>query len=107
MIPDGERVEGVRAEKRNHAPRGNAAAAAPIENVARSWPPVTETQLAEDVVPFPADALAIGEVVAREVGGGLPIRAVGRRAVEKSVAQPVERGPVEFVPGHGAREKPR
>ena len=109
MVPNGERIEVLSTEKRNDAARGDTTPAAPIEDGAGggSRLPIPEAELAEDMVPFPADAFAVGEVVAGEVGGSLPIDAGGGtgRAAEKFLAEAFERRPVEFGPSHESAAK--
>ena len=104
VVPDGERIEVLGTEKGNDAACGDTTAAAPIEDGAGgcSRLPIPEAEFAEDMVPFPADAFAVGEVVAGEVGGSLPIDAGGGTggAAEKFLAEAVERRPVEFGPSH-------
>ena len=78
MIPNVELVEMIAATERGeHAPSGHAAAATPVEDGPGTRAPVAQTEFGEDGVPFPADAGAVGEIVAREIGRALPIGARG------------------------------
>lgn len=69
------RVSKFSAPKRDYAAGGDAAAAAPVEYGARSGSggPPAQAEFAEDMVPFPTDAFAVGEIVAGEVGGSFPV----------------------------------
>ena len=101
VVPDGECIEILGTEELEDAAGGDAAAAAPVEDGTGGGFPVAKAELAKDVVPFPADALAVGEIVGREVGGGLPVGAAGGGAGEEGGAEAVEGGPIEVGPGHG------
>ena len=66
------------AKKIDDAPGGDAAAAPPVEHRhRRERRPAAQAQLAQDMVPFPADAFAVGEIVIGEIGRSLPVGAVG------------------------------
>lgn len=74
MIPNVELIKLIAATERGeHAPSGHATAATPVEDGAGARAPVAQTEFGEDGVPFPADAGAVGEIVAREIGRALPI----------------------------------
>ena len=100
VIPDAQRVELIGAEKGNRPAVGDAAAAAPVEHRAGFGRPAAQAQLAQHVVPFPADALAVGEIVAREGRLRFPVGRAERAALEKALAQAIERRPVEIGPDH-------
>jgi len=91
------------SEGGGHAPAGDTAAATPVEeHGAGGRGPPAEGELAEQRVPFPADAFGVGEIVAGEVGGRLPVGTGGGVAGEEAGAQAIERGPVELLPVHRA-----
>ena len=90
------------AKELDDAPAGDATAAAPVEHSSVRWRrPAVQFQLTQDGVPLPTDTLAIGEVVALEVGDRVPV-GTARRAGEEIFAQPVEHLPIERFPVHVA-----
>ena len=90
MIPHVELGEVLGATvSGEYAPSGHAATATPVEDGAGARAPVAQTEFGEDGVPFPADAGAVGEIVAGEIGRALPIGASGGGAGEKSGAQAI------------------
>src|SRR3954471_17783260 len=100
MIPYRERLKVFWPEKRNHAARCHPAAAAPVENIAARRCPPPQFELAEHVIPFPADPLRISEIVTRQVVRRFPIRTGRSTTVQEFFAESVEGFPVELSPGH-------
>ena len=122
VIPQPQGGDVIRAEPANDAPPGHATAATPVQHGipgrrprgvtrpprmgrrARRFPAAL-AEFAQDRIPFPADALAVGEIVAGEFPARTPIRLLGPAAGEKQAAQPVERRPVQLIPVHGVRRR--
>ena len=55
------------ARRTDPAAGGDSAAAAPVDDFPRGGSPAVEFEFAQDVIPFPADALTVGRIVGGEV----------------------------------------
>ena len=90
MIPHLQRGKMIRSQGGGDAARGDSAAAAPVdEGGAGGRAPLAQGEFTQQGVPFPADALGVGQVIAGQIGEGCPIGAGGGTAAEKPGAEAI------------------
>ena len=69
MVPDVELGEVLRAaEGGQYAASSYATTTTPIKYSAGARAPIAQTEFGKDRVPFPADAITIGKIIAGEIG---------------------------------------